>query len=258
MPAQASLGRWVGIVLGILSILGILFAFLNYVVTNAVRTALTEPNTKLSSQDKDIGQIRKDVEYMRRDVDRLLDHDAKQTLQTRASRKITSEEIKTAAKWAVERRIPVDVETITKVSRPLFQDATTGGWEATIALLNLRSFVNSTLDDAKLHITQTMNPEDHGKWFSGKPGEWLEIRIPRIVLDGKPGEVGVIMDAPGHISDKFQYVIFKDATIVYRGGPIVLVNVFFDNCTFQIAPSDSGRLLAHRILESTFATFSAS
>ena len=50
------------------------------------------------------------------------------------------------------------------------------------------------------------------------------------VFEGKTGR-NVFLD-----NKKIKNVIFKDAAIVYRGGPILLESVFFINCTFEISP----------------------
>jgi hypothetical protein len=60
-------------------------------------------------------------------------------------------------------------------------------------------------------------------------------------------------DEPARIYLNF---IFRNTHIVYRGKfPIELINVFFDNCTFELPNTDRGRLLADKVLKETHLTF---
>ncbi len=51
-------------------------------------------------------------------------------------------------------------------------------------------------------------------------------------------------------------VVFRNATIVYRGGPVRLENVYFVNCRFDFTLVPDGRNLAERLLASASVTFS--
>lgn len=240
----------------ILAILAVLWAGLTYVLSSELKKAFDQPNKDFALlRDREVGGIQRDVGYLRKDVDRILDRQAAEVLHGRAKLSKT-EEIKEAATRARDRRIVIDPSLIRSAAAPMLVSTDPANWEATTALLNLRSFVNSTLAEAKLNVVGTIGPGDHGKWFQGGPEKWVEVLDLTVILDGKPGEVNVIMDTPGHVAETFRNIIFKNCHIVYRGGSVKLVDVFFDNCDFEIADSQEGRAFAKAIIEKTFPSFS--
>lgn len=103
----------------------------------------------------------------------------------------------------------------------------------------------------------TVGPNDHGKWFQGGPGKWIEIVDQTVVLGGKPGDLDVIMDTPGRVADLLRNYTFKNCRIIYTGRAFELVDVFFDNCTFDLPDTDQGRVLAKTIIEKDFPSFVA-
>ncbi len=52
-------------------------------------------------------------------------------------------------------------------------------------------------------------------------------------------------------------VIIRNTTVQYSGGPLVLDNVYFVNCSFELVPKTNSRQLADVILTSAAATFKA-
>jgi len=151
--------------------------------------------------------------------------------------------------------IVVDPLAIQRVSVPLLMNpSNANNWDATIALLNLRSFVNSTLEEAKQHVGFVYHNNQPWTWAPSGPGEWLQIQGPGlVVLDGKPGEPGTVYARK--TQGRFGYVIFKDVHVVYRGGPVTLINVFFDNCTFDVQSNGNGALLAKAIFSAPITDF---
>jgi len=49
-------------------------------------------------------------------------------------------------------------------------------------------------------------------------------------------------------------VIFRDARIIYNGGPLRLDGVYFVNCTFQLKPSEKSRTFGETLLASNAVT----
>jgi hypothetical protein len=180
--------------------------------------------------------MQKDFQYIRRDVDALMV--AKVFSPQSGPQKssvLSPNEIKIAAAKAIESRIIVSPSVIRDVSRGLINNASTGSWDAMTELLNLRSYVNSTLEEAKQAIGAVYSEPLHGTWTTVPEGKYLEDVSPKVILDGKPGKPYVIFDRPDHIATMLTRVIFKGSHVIYRGGPITLINVFFDNCTFEIS-----------------------
>jgi len=52
--------------------------------------------------------------------------------------------------------------------------------------------------------------------------------------------------------------IINGARIVYNGGPLILENVYFVNCTFEMPPTPQSQELANAILDHAPASFSPS
>jgi hypothetical protein len=126
---------------------------------------------------------------LRRDIDRIL---AKQVFAQRkgdGAASPTIAEIKEAAEGARASRILVEPAAIERVAEPLFMDLDESKWSAAVALLNLRSFVNSTMGEANQNVVQTITPADHGKWFTGEPGKWVEILGLDLLLDAKENDL---------------------------------------------------------------------
>ncbi len=64
----------------------------------------------------------------------------------------------------------------------------------------------------------------------------------------------VIVDGPSDgFNDldemRFKNIIFTNTAISYKGGPLVLDNVYFVNCTFTIARDSGGQRFAKSILQ---------
>jgi hypothetical protein len=71
-----------------------------------------------------------------------------------------------------------------------------------------------------------------------------------------------VLDAPGRElsldGQHWRNVIVRNARIVYRGGAVILENVYFANCTFDIEKSDRGTSLLTNILATPEVTFKVS
>ncbi len=46
----------------------------------------------------------------------------------------------------------------------------------------------------------------------------------------------------------FEYMIFRDVRVIYKGGPLRMREVYFINCTFELQPSPGSELLARTFL----------
>jgi hypothetical protein len=55
----------------------------------------------------------------------------------------------------------------------------------------------------------------------------------------------------------FRHVTFKNVEIVYRGGPVVLEDVYFVNCRFIMLGEDNSRRFGSQVLASLQVTFKA-
>lgn len=243
-PTTAVISERLGNAIGVGTKLGIAFVGVVCAVGIYFNTKLGDHGERLARMEAQSGEINKKV-------DRLLDKQAKDTLLQSFPTSIAdaaAPDIKDAAIRVRERGILVPPEAIHLVSQPLLTNVTPAKWEAVTQLLNLRAFVNSTLQEAKQNIVQTVKP---GEWTKARSvGEWVQLDGAMVVLDGKDLDPLSIFDEFGHAKKILAYVIFKNTHVIYRGGKVTLINVFFENCTFELPlESENARRLAIAILE---------
>ena len=159
-------------------------------------------------------------------------------------------------------------------------------WDAVSALLNYRSFLNAPHSpDIHIHFvpaprgTQlTALANIHGEGSLTFQMSWPNELVPinqafiyqpigatppslpgnpaqtqghsYILVRGSTGPGKIILDGM-HLKN----VILRDLRISYSGGPIVLENVYFVNCTFEIDRQSHGQELVNRILSGPATTF---
>jgi hypothetical protein len=251
---QHKFGWWVGVVLSVFGVIGGLWAGLHYVISSELRAAFEQPNKDFASlRDKEVGGIQKDLGYLRRDVDAL------RTWQTSAiftSPGKTStrganrpDVLKGAADWAIDHKIVVDPAAIQYASMQLPNNASADSWQAMMSLINLRSYVNSTFAEAKLNIVQTIRDAPGDIHIMPRlSNQWVELDVHRINLGGDISEPNISFDRNNQPLTLLENFIIKGAKVTYRGRKITLVNVFFENCTFDITNEANGQELAKNIL----------
>lgn len=265
-PPKSETFSWQKVLATTVSILAIVAAFwsgFSYIISSELKKAFEQPNREFASlRDKDFGSVQKDIQYLRRDVDRMLDQQARQILTGKEAIKpkvAVVDDIKDAAIRARERRIIVDPTAIQKVSKLVMSSQDREAWDAILELVNLRSFVNSTLEYAKQHVVLTIEPKALDIRFPMvKPGQWVEFVHAHLKLDGKPGENGFLADDKGRPLTPITNIIVRGSTVEYRGGHATLVNVFFEDCIFEITNNNNGRLMAIAVLKpAPFTSFAA-
>lgn len=62
---------------------------------------------------------------------------------------------------------------------------------------------------------------------------------------------GILLDGM-----EIRNVIVRNSTVTYNGGPVILQNVYFINCTFQIVRNQKGQAISANLLESSPVTYS--
>lgn len=158
---------------------------------------------------------------------------------------------------------------------------TPDAWQGAIALLDYKSFLNTSLSDvpviASARISLTTN------YRISQPPGITNAKAPSVkVIGAAPKELAAQMDYIGQEQNAEsaygnQYVVveggggvaldnmhlknivFVNTRIYYDKGPLVLDNVYFLNCTFVLTRSASGLDLAKAILEKPASTnFTAS
>jgi len=147
-------------------------------------------------------------------------------------------EIATADKVSVSPRLVHIASTqVTQASKE-----NPSAWPAFNALLSYNSFLKAKKDKTySQYQTSTANPPD------------LKGPVPNIMYQSAQNlYVGYTLRLDGVSWDRD---VFKDATIVYDGGPVALKNVKFLNCRFVMGTSQASQDLAKRILSSDTVSF---
>ena len=146
------------------------------------------------------------------------------------------------------------------------------------AVLNYRSFLTAQEVPQVPGARPVVKPTDFDVQFTFKPLS-ATTRPPIILFDPEmvSGADGALLTGIGRESTRsrpryliveganfeldldgyhLRNVIVRDARIVYNGGPVLLENVFFVNCTFEIEEHDDrGKVLTDNIISDSGITF---
>ena len=149
-------------------------------------------------------------------------------------------------------------------------DVNSGAWQVALGYLRYRSTLNES-SLASYHWAKVNDPYKSNLAFRGN-----EMYITRETVPCSEGSIQArIIDLPGSETGKcseyilflggqvpaldgnhFKNTIFKNVKIAYEGGPLILENVTFINCTFDLPkPNARSIQLASAILELTSVTF---
>jgi hypothetical protein len=187
--------------------------------------------------------------------------DARQVLETAKKKKF---------------KIPPEVVQSTGVKFVQAAHTNPNAWNAALAFLDYHSFQNNV----KLlgNVTPLRESEVHYHYDVDQIGPFGRVSlVPPLIpqdeaaklhrLDKPDQNINLPMgpsfilleDATYSLDSMYvRRAIFRNSVIVYRGGPVVLDNVTFVNCTFQIAQRPNGVNFATVFLEQTLSmTFKA-
>jgi hypothetical protein len=209
-----------------------------------------------SLRDKDVGGLRNEIgtvrdkiEDVRKQVDSLM---VARVFNPAIQPPLSPKEVKRAADNAFDQKITIRPDLIQDVSQPLFRNVTDEKWDAITSLLKLRSFVNSTLEHAQQNIVQTIVADPNIQYapiLPRGPGQWLQSVGGNAKLDAADKVEPGMFNGGGQPLKVLSNIIFRDVTVIYRGGDVRLVNVFFVNCTFDLPRSDKGVIVAQALLK---------
>ncbi len=189
--------------------------------------------------------------------------DAQQVLETAKKKKL---------------KIPSDVVQTTGAKFVQAAQTNANAWNAALSFLDYHSFQNT----ATLPATPAPLPESEVLYHTnydiltiGPLGHAYTVpppipqdRAASVHFIDKPdrntkvpmGPSFLVLADATYLLDSLyiRRVIFRDAVIVYKGGPLVLDNVTFINCTFKVEQQPNGLSFANVFLESTLSmTFQA-
>jgi hypothetical protein len=147
-------------------------------------------------------------------------------------------------------------------------------WATVLEFLNYRAYVNSVTVPLgpQLPISESLatkyviNKDNIPTLISMRTiGTSKSPDVPQLRALSEPdsnrdlaaGPSLLVVDAPTVVLDNLvaKKVVFVNSHIIYRGGAVVLDNVYFLNCTFEIEKKTQGQELAARILSGPVTNF---
>ncbi len=190
-------------------------------------------------------------------------------------------DLKAAVIAASRAKVAIDPGIVAKGGQRIIDLAATQPsqasiWEIATDFLNYRSFLNSSATPSTPGPEFIVHPgvTYYGVWSpSGK--------APTLIAYGNvPPEQSAVLEHIGSGLNKgnpvhnafvvvedgvfaidgmdMRNIIVRNCTVIYRGGPVHMQNVYFVNCKFDIIRGQNGQELARAVLESPSVGFSAS
>ncbi|MGA7767982.1 MAG: hypothetical protein WCA27_17375 [Candidatus Sulfotelmatobacter sp.] len=210
--------------------------------------------------------------------------DADQKRNTKIQLNKLSAQLAIAAKKSQRK---IDVATLVSLGQSVagFSDSADReisqlAWRVTLQIINYRSFLNA--DHSPLgHESFVTNSEVSMNRFllhlTYKPPvgvSWSPEYVPidqafiyKKIGDTRPpsGHAHLLVSGAAESSEvmidgyHLKNVIFNHLKIRYAGGPLIMENVYFVNCTFvDLQPTHSGELFANAVLEQVPVNFTTS
>jgi len=143
-------------------------------------------------------------------------------------------------------------------------------WETAIDFLNYRSFRDFDVAASfnQMEGEQTLTTKYSAEAPPGLPRPKVGVvgavpikqaaileHIAQHINTGALGNQFVVVDGGNIVLDGFhlKHVVLRNVHVVYSGGPVILEDVYFLNCTFDIKPAPNGQNFASNLLESGVA-----
>jgi hypothetical protein len=242
---------WVAIPTAVVLLTGC-WGVLQYTISSEITKAFVEPNKALQNMSKD-------VEYLRKDVNSLQTQSSIESLKHSASNPEDKESAIDASKTidsARENSIQLPAALIEKVGQRFVEASKSNpaAWEAAIKLVEYKSFLNTSASlpvsgpilegPDQIDVTYfapvglNMKNSMYTSTASSPPNipELHEIGRPDKNLALKMGPKYLIFNGGTFKADGFvfKHLILENMHISYNGGPLVLQDVIFINCTFEM------------------------
>lgn len=176
-------------------------------------------------------------------------------------------ELKHLATVARTERIAVSAEAVKKVGKKLVAVGTSEAWDAALDFLNYKSFLNASLPGIpSLTSAHIMGVGTHYEFVTPSKGAGPVLsasiaevpkdqaaRLDFIGVDKNPAPVGnqyLILSGGETLLDGMQMknIAVIGVHVYYQGGPLIMQNVYFVNCTFSIDLKPTGQEFARAFL----------
>jgi hypothetical protein len=182
------------------------------------------------------------------------------------------QDVKLTISQAQKEKIRIPVEAVTEAGVKFVEASghTPEAWSAALALVQYKSFllqlsqpvlaVGSTIEGTHYRIPPT-NELTPIIWLAQSTLGSKAPDIPEVhALDSpdmnsgvKVGPAFIVINGGSILLDGIyaKRVVFRDVHVLYKGGPVLLQNVQFLNCTFEVFPVPQGQDFAKGILTSS-------
>jgi len=275
--------KWAEVVVLVGAALGVLFAIAKYVVHSEVsdmRSDLSTIKTNVESLETSVGTTNKRIDDL---LSKALDRAFPPATAGKEKIRGSLNEMMGIIQLAQSQNVKLDPELLTRYGRQVAEltmesNGTDKAWKTLNSLVDYRTTFNGDRLPLPRHdfIPQPDSPtalfhirEKGGPLFwSWPPGlvpsdqAFIFQRLndtrrlsgyghPLVLVSGIRVEINI---------DEFHLrnVIFENVKIEYDGGPLVMENVYFVNCTFELKPTKPSQLFATEVLAKVPSTFSTS
>jgi len=246
-------GLLIAFVAAVVTAFGTYFGFITHleadtslIVKNQVNESLKDEHGRMDQMSSDIGEIKGELKVLlQAQVPRVVKESALLPADKFAER---MPELRASLHLAKTQKVAIDEKTIKQVGDKLVQARRTANdqgevWDTYAELISYRSFLNGQLDPNFQKYRSTGEPKPHpppyplpGIYAYYYSNVWTNAVVD---LDGR----------------SWENEVFKNSVIRYHGGPVMLKNVKFENCRFEISQSPPGEKLGDAILAANAVSF---
>jgi hypothetical protein len=247
----------------------------NLQITNQVNDSLRQPLQKIGQMGEDIAGIKATLNAWAPLMTAQALRKSIGLPQSQFQKALP--ELKAVLQTATESKAPVSRDDLSAVGRRTLDLVKSGtgesnlAWETMTTLLQYRSALNILPPPIKLENAtpapagSVLHTQYHTPDKQGQPEPSMSVFgvVPRdqaAILD----TIGVDLNAQQNLGNEFvilrggtvqldgfqmRSVVLVNAHVIYEGGPVILQNVYFLNCTFEIKRNENSETLSARLME---------
>lgn len=205
--------------------------------------------SEVTSLNREMGSLGVKIDGLRKDVDRLLTPAIVRELALKPPTKENLSEIRRAIRRANEEKTTIELALLEKIGEKAAQASTQGGdtapiaWDTFVDIVQYRTALN-----AWQAVGFVLGP-------IGKPGPQC-IGLPENPTKLLQVLTDNVCDGRSQVLDggDWRGGLFRNAVITYRGGPVRLTNVRFENCLFRFELTPRARELGMGIVAASPVT----
>lgn len=289
----AFLKKWVVPAASVLGISVVLWGVFSYTVKSEIESAVAGMRTDVATMKPQVSALETGLGKTNEKIDNLLKEALERAFPkpsptaTKAELKEDFKRVDDLLQLAKSENVRLNPQLLVDYGKQVIsvgndRSITGAAWTTLGTLLNYRSFLNASM--APIPSDLIMGQSDFAVEFKAArlpnssagmlgvtysrdakmvSGEQAALFV-QIGHEGKVvrGPNDFVVEGQGFniILDGFHVrnAIVRNAEITYNGGPIILENVYFVNCTFKTTIAPSSQLFADALLEHIPATFSHS